>query len=64
VVLASAEKEEVGPLRRDFLKHGGLGNGMSRYIATKMKYATWEQQAIRRLGEPGDVTGAVLFRER
>ena len=27
----------------------------------EMKRATWEQQAIRRLGEPGDVTGAVLF---
>ena len=27
----------------------------------EMKRATWEQQAIKRLGEPGDVTGAVLF---
>ena len=25
------------------------------------KRATWEQQAIKRLGEPEDVTGAVLF---
>ena len=27
----------------------------------EMKRATWEQQAIKRLGEPEDVTGAVLF---
>jgi NAD(P)-dependent dehydrogenase (short-subunit alcohol dehydrogenase family) len=27
----------------------------------KKKRATWEQQAIKRLGEPRDVTGAVLF---
>ena len=27
----------------------------------EMKRATWEQQAIKRLGEPKDITGAVLF---
>ena len=27
----------------------------------EMKFATWGQQAIKRLGEPDDVTGAVLF---
>ena len=27
----------------------------------KQKRSTWEQQAIKRLGEPGDITGAVLF---
>jgi NAD(P)-dependent dehydrogenase (short-subunit alcohol dehydrogenase family) len=27
----------------------------------EMKRATWEQQAIKRLGEPNDITGAVLF---
>ena len=27
----------------------------------EIKRATWEQQAIKRLGEPEDVTGAVLF---
>jgi len=27
----------------------------------EMKRATWGQQAIKRLGEPGDVTGAILF---
>jgi NAD(P)-dependent dehydrogenase (short-subunit alcohol dehydrogenase family) len=27
----------------------------------EQKRATWEQQAIKRLGEPKDVTGAVLF---
>jgi NAD(P)-dependent dehydrogenase (short-subunit alcohol dehydrogenase family) len=27
----------------------------------EQKRATWEQQAIKRLGQPDDVTGAVLF---
>jgi NAD(P)-dependent dehydrogenase (short-subunit alcohol dehydrogenase family) len=27
----------------------------------EMKRAIWEQQAIKRQGEPGDITGAVLF---
>jgi NAD(P)-dependent dehydrogenase (short-subunit alcohol dehydrogenase family) len=27
----------------------------------EQKRATWEQQAIKRMGEPDDVTGAVLF---
>ena len=27
----------------------------------EQKRSTWEQQAIKRLGEPGDVVGAVLF---
>jgi NAD(P)-dependent dehydrogenase (short-subunit alcohol dehydrogenase family) len=27
----------------------------------EMKQATWGQQAIKRLGEPGDVTGAICF---
>src|SRR5258707_10271814 len=27
----------------------------------EMKRATWEQQAIKRLGEPEDVSGAILF---
>jgi len=27
----------------------------------EMKRATWEQQAIKRLGEPKDITGAILF---
>ena len=27
----------------------------------EMQRATWEQQAIKRLGEPKDITGAVLF---
>jgi NAD(P)-dependent dehydrogenase (short-subunit alcohol dehydrogenase family) len=29
--------------------------------AEKQKRATWEQQAIKRLGEPEDITGAILF---
>ena len=40
--------------------------GLTNTLATaaqseEQKRATWEQQAIKRLGEPGDVTGAVLF---
>ncbi len=40
--------------------------GLTNTLATasqpdEMKRATWEQQAIKRLGEPEDVTGAVLF---
>src|SRR5712672_4500051 len=27
----------------------------------EMKRATWEQQAIKRLAEPNDITGAILF---
>jgi NAD(P)-dependent dehydrogenase (short-subunit alcohol dehydrogenase family) len=27
----------------------------------ELKRATWEQQAIKRLGEPEDITGAILF---
>src|SRR5882672_1255703 len=27
----------------------------------EQKRSTWEQQAIKRLGEPEDVTGAILF---
>jgi NAD(P)-dependent dehydrogenase (short-subunit alcohol dehydrogenase family) len=40
--------------------------GLTNTLATtgqsdEMKRATWEGQAIKRLGEPGDITGAVLF---
>jgi len=40
--------------------------GLTNTLATEsqpdeMKRATWEQQAIKRLGEPGDITGAVSF---
>src|SRR6202166_1747886 len=40
--------------------------GLTNTLATapqseKQKRATWEQQAIKRLGEPEDVTGAGLF---
>jgi NAD(P)-dependent dehydrogenase (short-subunit alcohol dehydrogenase family) len=27
----------------------------------EQKRSTWEQQAIKRMGEPGDITGAILF---
>jgi 3-oxoacyl-[acyl-carrier protein] reductase len=32
-----------------------------RLPAEEQKRATWEQQAIKRLGEPEDMTGAILF---
>jgi len=40
--------------------------GLTNTLATapqseEQKRATWEQQAIKRLGEPKDVTGAVVF---
>jgi len=40
--------------------------GLTNTLATvsqpdEMKHATWEQQAIKRLGEPEDITGAILF---
>ena len=40
--------------------------GLTNTLATapqseEQKRATWEQQAIKRLGEPEDMTGAVLF---
>ena len=40
--------------------------GLTNTLATasqseEQKRGTWEQQAIKRLGEPDDVTGAVLF---
>src|ERR1700682_1672490 len=40
--------------------------GLTNTLATasqmdEIKRATWEQQAIKRLGEPEDVTGAILF---
>jgi NAD(P)-dependent dehydrogenase (short-subunit alcohol dehydrogenase family) len=40
----------------------GLTNTLATAPQTdEMKRATWEQQAIKRLGEPEDITGAVLF---
>jgi NAD(P)-dependent dehydrogenase (short-subunit alcohol dehydrogenase family) len=40
--------------------------GLTNTLATapqseERKRSTWEQQAIKRLGEPEDVTGAILF---
>jgi NAD(P)-dependent dehydrogenase (short-subunit alcohol dehydrogenase family) len=40
--------------------------GLTNTLATasqpdEVKRATWEQQAIKRLGEPQDITGAILF---
>src|ERR1700743_1926091 len=40
----------------------GLTNTLATSSQTaEMKRATWEQQAIKRLGEPEDISGAVLF---
>jgi len=40
----------------------GLTNTLATASQTEeQKRATWEQQAIKQLGEPTDVTGAVLF---
>ena len=40
----------------------GLTNTLASASQSEaQKRATWEQQAIKRLGEPTDVTGAVLF---
>jgi NAD(P)-dependent dehydrogenase (short-subunit alcohol dehydrogenase family) len=30
-------------------------------VSEAQKRSTWEQQAIKRLGQPADITGAVLF---
>jgi NAD(P)-dependent dehydrogenase (short-subunit alcohol dehydrogenase family) len=40
--------------------------GLTNILATapqseEKKRGTWEQKAIKRMGEPEDVTGAVLF---
>src|SRR5678815_2183709 len=40
--------------------------GLTNTLATapqsgEQKRSTWEQQAIKRLGEPGDITGAVSY---
>ena len=57
-------------LANDVAGHGITANavlpGLTNTPATasqpdEMKRATWEQQAIKRLGEPRDITGAVLF---
>src|SRR4030095_8911378 len=40
----------------------GLINTLATATQTEeQKRAIWEQQAIRRLGEPEDITGAILF---
>lgn len=57
-------------LANDIANDGVTANavlpGLTNTLATasqpdEMKRATWEQQAIKRLGEPEDVTGAILF---
>jgi len=57
-------------LANDVANHGITANavlpGLTNTTAIasqsdEMKRATWEQQAIKRLGEPHDITGAVLF---
>ncbi len=57
-------------LANDVANHGITANsvlpGLTNTLATasqpdEMKRATWEQQAIKRLAEPEDITGAILF---
>ena len=57
-------------LANDVADYGVTANavlpGLTNTLATasqpdEMKRATWGQQAIKRLGEPEDITGAVLF---
>ncbi len=57
-------------LANDVANHGITANSVlpgltnTSAIASQpdeMKRATWEQQAIKRLGEPEDITGAILF---
>src|ERR1700736_5417844 len=57
-------------LANDVAKDGITANavlpGLTNTLATasqmdEIKRATWEQQAIKRLGDPEDVTGAILF---
>ena len=40
---------------------GLINTPASASQSEEQKRSTWEQQAIKRLGEPRDVTGAVLF---
>jgi len=57
-------------LANDVASHGITANavlpGLTNTSATapqpdEMKRATWEQQAIKRLGQPEEVSGAILF---
>jgi NAD(P)-dependent dehydrogenase (short-subunit alcohol dehydrogenase family) len=57
-------------LANDVADYGITANavlpGLTNTLATasqpdEMKRATWGQQAIKRLGEPEDITGAILF---
>lgn len=57
-------------LANDVANHGITANsvlpGLTNTLAIasqpdEMKRATWEQQAIKRLGEPEDIAGAILF---
>src|SRR5450631_2529272 len=57
-------------LANDVADYGITANavlpGLTNTLATasqpdEMKRAVWEQQAIKRLGEPEDITGAILF---
>jgi NAD(P)-dependent dehydrogenase (short-subunit alcohol dehydrogenase family) len=53
-------------LANDGITANAVLPGLTNTLATapqseEQKRATWEQQAIKRMGEPEDVTGAVLF---
>ena len=65
----SPHSSEFG-LANDVVNNGITANGVLPGLTNTLapapqseeqKRSTWEQQAIKRLGEPEDVTGAVLF---
>jgi len=50
----------------DGITANAVSPGLTNTLATapqseEQKRATWEQQAIKRMGEPQDITGAILF---
>src|SRR5713226_4795406 len=63
IALALAER---GAQAADGITANAVLPGLTNTLATapqsdEQKRGTWEQQAIKRTGQPEDVTGAVLF---
>lgn len=48
-------------LQLDVMREEDRGSVFAQNSRTSKKRSTWEQQAIERLGEPADITGAALF---
>ena len=64
-ILQRLQKRE-GIVASDGITANAVLRGLTNTLATapqseEQKRSTWEQQAIKRLGEPEDVTGAILF---